>query len=58
MLRYRVTRFLKRVTPLTWVIWLAFLADVAQPGWMRFDLLVLEVDISDVAGEVRDAFTD
>lgn len=57
----RIRRFLRRVTPLTWAIWLLLVADLLEPGYLKFDFLVARVDATAISGEankVIDAVTN
>ena len=44
MLRMRVRFWLKRVTPLTWLIWALLLSDLAAPGYLKFNFAIAEFD--------------
>ena len=44
MLRTRVRFWLKRVTPLTWLIWALLLSDLAAPGYLKFNFAIAEFD--------------
>ena len=46
-------RFLRRVTPLTWLIWLATVANLAAPGYLRFHLGVAIVDASPILESIQ-----
>ncbi|MGF1459997.1 MAG: hypothetical protein ACFBSG_13335 [Leptolyngbyaceae cyanobacterium] len=37
-------RWYHRVKPLTWVLVALFIADIATPGYMRFDFLLFTLD--------------
>ncbi len=43
-LRFAVRRFLRRVTPLTWLIWVLLISDLSAPGYLRFNLVFVQVD--------------
>lgn len=43
-LRFAVRRFLRRVTPLTWLIWALLISDLSAPGYLRFNLVLRQVD--------------
>lgn len=43
-LQFAVRRFLRRVTPLTWLIWVLLISDLSAPGYLRFNLIVRQVD--------------
>lgn len=49
----RLRLFLRRITPLTWVIWLLLLADLSAPGYGRLNLIITQVNLSDVLSIVR-----
>ncbi len=49
---YAAKRFLRRVTPLTWLIWAALVSDLCAPGYLVFHLGVTEVSGQAVAAEV------
>ena len=42
---------LRRVTPLTWLVWAMLLSDLAAPGYLVFYLGIREVDASVIAKE-------
>ena len=46
-------RFLRRVTPLTWFIWLATVANLAAPGYLRFHLGLVVVDASPILESIQ-----
>ncbi|MGB3515652.1 MAG: hypothetical protein WBA43_04295 [Elainellaceae cyanobacterium] len=48
----RSGRFLRRITPLTWCIWLALVSDLAAPGYLVFNLGVTKVDATVIAEEL------
>ena len=48
---YQLSAQLRRVTPLTWLVWAALLSDLAAPGYLVFHLGVREVDASVIAKE-------
>ncbi|MGB7085368.1 MAG: hypothetical protein WBD47_07435 [Phormidesmis sp.] len=48
----RVTRFLKRVTPFTWLIWAALVSDLAAPGYLKFNLGITTLDASALSAEI------
>ena len=43
-LRFAVRRYLRRVTPLTWLIWALLVADLAAPGYLKFNLVITQFD--------------
>ena len=43
-LRFAVRRFLRRVTPLTWLIWVLLVSDLAAPGYLKFNLVITQFD--------------
>ncbi|MGI8935689.1 MAG: hypothetical protein ACR2FS_16610 [Phormidesmis sp.] len=45
-------RFLKRVTPLTWLIWAALVSDLAAPGYLKFNLGITTLDASVISTEM------
>ena len=47
-LRFWLRRNVKRVTPLTWLIWGLLVSDLTAPGYLKFNLVFISVD----AGEV------
>jgi hypothetical protein len=49
----RLRLFLRRITPLTWVIWLLLIADLAAPGYGRLNLLITQVNIADALSIAR-----
>jgi hypothetical protein len=49
----RLRLFLRRVTPLTWGIWLLLIADLAAPGYGRLNLLITQVDLSNALSIAR-----
>ncbi len=49
----RLRLFLRRVTPLTWGIWLLLIADLAAPGYGKLNLLITQVNIADALSIVR-----
>ena len=46
-------RFLRRVTPLTWLIWLATVANLAAPGYLRFHLGFAIVDALPILDSIQ-----
>lgn len=38
----------RRVTPLTWLIWALLISDLAAPGYLRFNLFLIQVDASSI----------
>ena len=46
---YQLPARLKRVTPLTWLVWAMLLSDLAAPGYLVFHLGTREVDASALA---------
>ncbi|MGB3788212.1 MAG: hypothetical protein WA949_09385 [Phormidesmis sp.] len=44
MLRTRLKFWLKRVTPLTWLIWALLLSDLSAPGYLKFNLVFTQFD--------------
>lgn len=55
-LKIKISRFLVRVTPLTWLIWGIFAADLLAPGQWVYGLVIAEVDLTEVAEDVRQAY--
>lgn len=55
-LKIKISRFLVRVTPLTWLVWSIFVADLLAPGQWVYGLLVVQVDLTEVAEDVRQAY--
>ena len=53
MLRTRVRFWLKRVTPLTWLIWALLLSDLAAPGYLKFNFAIAEFDAIAFWNEAR-----
>lgn len=45
-------RFLKRVTPLTWLIWAALVSDLAAPGYLKFNLGITTLDATAISTEI------
>ena len=43
-LRFAVRRHLRRVTPLTWLIWALLLSDLAAPGYLKFNFVFTQFD--------------
>ena len=43
-LRFAVRRYLRRVTPLTWLIWALLVSDLAAPGYLKFNLVIIQFD--------------
>ena len=43
--KFVIRRFLRSITPLTWLIWLLLLSDLSAPGYLRFQLIVTEFDV-------------
>ena len=39
-LRYQ----LRRVTPLTWLIWVLLISDLAAPGYLKFNFVIAQFD--------------
>ena len=50
-LRWRL--FIRRVTPVTWLIWGLLLADLLAPGYGKLNLVVTTVDLADAISIVR-----
>lgn len=48
-LRYQ----LRRVTPLTWLIWALLASDLAAPGYLRFNLIFTQVDARAIVQNAR-----
>lgn len=48
-IRFAVRRFLRRITPLTWLIWALLVADLSAPGYLRFNLVFAQVDVAKFA---------
>ncbi len=49
---HAVRRFLRRITPFTWLIWGALVADLSAPGYLVFNLVITDVNAQVVATEV------
>ena len=59
MLRTRLKFWLKRVTPLTWLIWALLVSDLSAPGYLRFNLILIQVDVrAFVAQALENAASD
>ena len=43
-LRFAVRRQLRRVTPLTWLIWALLISDLAAPGYLKFNFAIAQFD--------------
>ena len=43
-LRFAVRRYLRRVTPLTWLIWALLISDLAAPGYLKFNFVITQFD--------------
>ncbi len=43
-LRFAVRRYLRRVTPLTWLIWALLVSDLAAPGYLKFNFAIVQFD--------------
>ena len=43
-LRFAVRRYLRRVTPLTWLIWALLISDLAAPGNLKFNFVITQFD--------------
>ena len=43
-LRFAVRRYLRRVTPLTWLIWALLISDLSAPGYLKFNLVFTQFD--------------
>ena len=43
-LRFAVRRYLRRVTPLTWLIWALLVSDLAAPGYLKFNFVITQFD--------------
>ena len=41
---FAVRRYLRRVTPLTWLIWALLVSDLAAPGYLKFNLVITQFD--------------
>jgi hypothetical protein len=46
-------RFFRRVTPLTWFIWGLTVANLAAPGYLKFNLGIAIVDASKVIESIN-----
>ena len=46
LLRYRLRFWVRRVTPLTWLIWALLLSDLSAPGHLKFNLIITQVDLN------------
>ena len=53
MLRTRLTFWLKRVTPLTWLIWALLISDLSAPGYLKFNLVFTQFDAITFWNEAR-----
>lgn len=51
--RFRWHLFVRRVTPVTWLIWALLLADLLAPGYGKLNLVLATVDVSDVVSIIR-----
>ena len=49
---YQLPAQLRRVTPLTWLVWAALLSDLAAPGYLVFHLGFTQFDVSAISREV------
>ena len=49
----RLHFFIRRVTPVTWLIWALLLADLLAPGYGKLNLVVTTVDLADAISIVR-----
>ena len=49
---FSIKRFFGRVTPLTWLIWLALFSDLCAPGYLVFHIGLKEADASVIVDEV------
>ena len=54
---FAVRCFCRRVTPLTWLIWMLLLSDLSAPGHLRFHLVLTEVDMKAFVVEALDYAT-
>lgn len=43
-LRFAVRRYLRRVTPVTWLIWALLVSDLAAPGYLKFNFVITQFD--------------
>ena len=43
-LRFAVRRYLRRMTPLTWLLWALLVSDLAAPGYLKFNLVITQFD--------------
>ena len=43
-IRFAVRRQLRRVTPLTWLIWALLISDLAAPGYLKFNFVFIQFD--------------
>lgn len=50
---FRLRLFLRRLTPLTVLIWFFLWADLREPGYGRFNFVVATVDAADVLSIIR-----
>lgn len=49
----RLRLFIRRVTPVTWLIWGLLLADLLAPGYGKLNLVLATVDLADAISIVR-----
>lgn len=47
-LRLRLKWFLGRITLTTWIIWAIAAADLAAPGYLKFNFLLVQIDASHI----------
>ncbi|MEL7520002.1 MAG: hypothetical protein AAGJ80_00030 [Cyanobacteria bacterium J06553_1] len=43
-IRFAVRRYVRRVTPLTWLIWALLVSDLAAPGYLKFHCITTQFD--------------
>lgn len=43
-LHFALRRYIRRVTPLTWLIWALLLSDLTAPGYLKFNLIITQFD--------------
>ena len=53
-LLYQLPNQLRRVTLLTWLLWVLLLSDLAAPGYLVFHLGIREVDASAISEAARE----
>lgn len=53
MLIFRLRRFARRITPLTWIAWAFLAANIMGGAYGRFDFVVVEIDAADFISVIR-----